>query len=136
VSWCNLLASNTDSPSVKLTEYLAKKLLGSSVEVSRVSDTEIQVRAGDDISVKIFVDSGNRALSFNLFSPTLNRIVTYEEIDGTDLLDVRLDDELKSSNHEAEEEDTMLAIDLLKMWGKESNYSVTHVPLVDDPWKS
>lgn len=118
------MSANKD-PSLKLSEYLGKKLLGSSVEVVRVSDTELDLKAGDNITVKIMIDASKKTLSFNLFSPSLNRVVTFEEINGVELLDVRLEEELKSSNHEAEEEDAVITIDLLRMWAKENNYTVT-----------
>jgi hypothetical protein len=119
--------NNNDSPSSKLTEFLAAKLLGSSLEVIRVSDEELQIKAGDDITLKILIEAEKKRITFNLFSPALNRTVPFEEINGTGLLDVRLDDELKGTNREAEEEDTMLAIDLLREWSKENKYAVLHV---------
>ncbi len=113
---------------MKLSAYLGKKLLGSSAEVVRVSDGELKVKAGDNITMKVLIDHAKKAIIFGVFSPTLNRIVTFEEVEGVELLDVRLDDELKSSNHEAEQEDIILAIDILRMWAKENGYSVSHDP--------
>ena len=122
-----MLSSGNDSPSVKLSDYLGKKLLGSSIEVARISDEEIQIKAGDNITLKILIDAAKKALDFNLFSPSMNRTVTFEEINGVELLDVRLEEELKSSNHEAEEEDAIIAIDLMRMWAKDNGYVVVHV---------
>jgi hypothetical protein len=120
------LSNNNDSPSAKLAEYMNVKLLGSSITVERVSENEIRAKAGDNIILTILLDAAKKALSFNLFSPTISRDITFEEVEGIELLDVRLDDELKSSNHEAEQEDTVIAIDILRMWAKENGYSVTH----------
>ena len=125
------LPNNNDSPSSKLSEYLNTKLLGSSMTVVRVSDTQIQAKAGDNIILTILLDTSKKTLSFNLFSPTINRDVTFEDVQGIELLDVRLDDELKSSNHEAEQEDTIIAIDLLRMWAKENKYTVIHIPRIE-----
>ena len=125
------LPNNIDSPSSKLSEYLNTKLLGSSITVVRVSDTQIQAKAGDNIILTILLDTSKKTLSFNLFSPTINRDVTFEDVQGIELLDVRLDDELKSSNHEAEQEDTIIAIDLLRLWAKENKYTVVHIPRID-----
>ncbi len=116
---------------MKLSEYLNTKLLGSSVTVVRVSDTEIQAKAGDNIVLTILLDTSKKTLSFNLFSPTINRDIAFEDVQGIELLDVRLDDELKSSNHEAEQEDTVIAIDILRMWAKENKYSVVHIPRIE-----
>ena len=125
------LPNNIDSPSSKLSEYLNTRLLGSSVTVVRVSDTQIQAKAGDNIILSILVDASKKTLSFNLFSPTINRDVTFEDVQGIELLDVRLDDELKSSNHEAEQEDTIIAIDLLRLWAKENKYTVVHISRIE-----
>ncbi|MGA2874277.1 MAG: hypothetical protein ABSE82_01950 [Nitrososphaerales archaeon] len=125
------MPNNNDSPNSKLSEYLNTRLLGSSVTVVRVSDTQIQAKAGDNIILSILVDASKKTLSFNLFSPTINRDVTFEDVQGIELLDVRLDDELKSSNHEAEQEDTIIAIDLLRLWAKENKYTVVHIPRID-----
>ncbi len=78
--------------------------------------------------LNIVVNAKDKALAFDLFSPKLDRAVTFEEVDGVDFLDVRLDDELKTENHVAEQEDIALAIDLLRIWAKENNYSSSHDP--------
>ncbi|MDG6907481.1 MAG: hypothetical protein JRN20_17045 [Nitrososphaerota archaeon] len=116
-----------DNPKSKLEPYLTRKLLGSSVEVASVSGNEISIKAGDSIVLKISIDEAKKKIDFNLFSPSLNRIIPFEEVMGTGLLDVRLDEQLKSKNHEAEVQDTMLAIDLLQQWAKENEYSLSHI---------
>ena len=125
------MPSNNDYPSSKLSDYLNMKLLGSSITVVRVSETEIQAKAGDNIVLTILLDASKKTLSFNLFSPTINRDVAFENVQGIELLDVRLDDELKSSNHEAEQEDTIIAIDLLRMWAEENKYTVVHLDRIE-----
>lgn len=96
-----------------------------------MSETEIQAKAGDNIVLTILLDASKKTLSFNLFSPTINRDVAFENVQGIELLDVRLDDELKSSNHEAEQEDTIIAIDLLRMWAEENKYTVVHLDRIE-----
>lgn len=130
------LPSIDDSASAKLASYLDKKLLGSSITIVRISESEIQAKAGDNIILTISLDSSKKTVSFKLFSPTINRDIVFVEVEGVELLDVRLDDELKSSNHEAEQEDTVIAIDLLKMWAKENNYTVSNLARLLTPLKS
>ena len=84
------------------------------------------MNAGVDISLKIEADTSKKNLEFSLFSPKLNRVVAFEEINDDVFLDVRLDDELKGENHEAEEADVSLAIDLVEVWARENGYSLTH----------
>jgi hypothetical protein len=89
------------------------------------SQDEIEIQASDEITLDVLMREKNRSLEFSLTSPKLERRVTYEEVSGSWLLDTRLDDELKSPNHEAEEVDIVLALDLLGAWGKENGFSVT-----------
>ena len=84
------------------------------------------MNAGVDISLKLLANISKKNLEFSLFSPKLDRVVTFEEINEDVFLDVRLDDELKGENHVAEETDVSLAIDLVEMWARENGYSFTH----------
>lgn len=77
--------------------------------------------------MNIVIDVPKKKISFNLFSPSLNRPIVFEEVQGTSILDVRLGDELKSANHESEEQDAMLAIDLLREWSRDNKYDLSHV---------
>lgn len=109
-----------------LATYLRAKLAGSSLQIKHDANNQITVFAGDDISIKVEIDSSKRNLEFSLFSPKLNRVVAFEQINDAAFLDARLDDELKSIDHEAEEADISLAIDLLEVWANENGYSFTH----------
>lgn len=113
----------SESAASKLTKHLEPKLSGSSLQVVEDSGN-VSLFAGNDISLKVVVSDKN--LEFSLFSPKLNRVVTFEEINNAPFLDVRLDDELKNENHEAEEADISLAIDLIKVWARDNGYSFTH----------
>lgn len=112
------------SSDTNLAKYLDEKLAGSTLRIIQVAEEGIEVQAGEDITLRIIVDAGKQILRFSLFSPKLDRNVTFEEIGGSTLLDIRLNDELKSTNHEAEEADITLAIDLLEIWAKENKYAV------------
>ena len=114
------------SSNATLAKYLDEKLAGSTLRIIPESNEKIEVQAGNDITLRIIVDMEEQILRFSLFSPKLDRNVTFEEIAGSTLLDVRLDDELKSTNHEAEEADITLAIDLLEIWAEENKYTVRH----------
>lgn len=112
----------------KLEKYLEPKLAGSTLQIMQDGSHEITVFAGNDISLKVVLadHAKKKDLEFSLFSPKLNRVVTFEEINDAVFLDVRLDDELKAENHEAEEADISLAIDLVEVWARENGYSFTH----------
>lgn len=110
----------------RLARYLETRLAGSSLQIIQDGDNQLTLFAGDDISLKIVGETSKKTLEFSLFSPKLNRVVAFEEINEAVFLDVRLDDELKGENHEAEEIDISLAIDLVEAWARENGYSFTH----------
>lgn len=114
------------SMAAKLGEYLEQKLLGSTLQVEVKSERELEVRANEDITLGVMISTDQRSLEFVLFSPKLQRPVTFEEVNGSSFLDLRLDDDLKSNNHEAEEADIYVAVNLLEVWAKENGYAVTH----------
>ncbi len=119
-------ALSSESKSDGLTEYLDKRLAGSSLRIVPKSDHELEVQAFDDIVLRVITDSKKKSLRFSLFSPKLNRDVTFENIGDSTFLDVRLGDELKGENHEAEEADITLAINLLERWAKENDHTLSH----------
>jgi hypothetical protein len=119
------LAIPAESVTTRLAKYLEPKLAGSSLQIIHDGGNQMTVFAGEDISLKV-EENGRKSLEFSLFSPKLNRIVTFEEINDAVFLDVRLNDELKAENHEAEEADISLAIDLVEVWARENGYSFTH----------
>lgn len=114
-----------ESVTSRLAKYLEPKLAGSSLQIMQDGGGQLTVLAGEDISLKV-EENGRKSLEFSLFSPKLKRIVTFEEINDAVFLDVRLDDELKAPNHEDEEADISLAIDLVQVWAHENGYSFTH----------
>ena len=112
--------------SAKLTEYLEQKLLGSTLQVASKSDHELEIRANEDITLNVSISNQSRTLEFTLYSPILQRPVTFEEVNGSSFLDLRLNDELKSKNHEAEEADISVAVDLLELWAKQNGFTTKH----------
>ena len=114
------------STSTKLGEYLEQKLSGSTLQVADKSDHELEVRANEDITLHVVISTDKRSVEFSLFSPKLQRPVTFEEVNGSKFLDLRLDDDLKSKNHEAEEADIYVAVNLLEEWARQNDYTATH----------
>ena len=110
----------------KLAGYLKSRLDGSSLQNIQDGKDQLTLNAGVDISLKIQANISKKNLEFSLFSPKLDRVVTFEEINEDVFLDGRLDDELKGENHVAVETDVSLALDLVERWARENGYSFTH----------
>lgn len=118
---------SAESVTSRLAKYMVPKLTGSTLQITLDGRDQLTAIAGEDISLKVVVYSEKRKdMEFSLFSPKLNRVVTFEEINDVMFLDVRLDDELKAENRGAEEADIYLAINLIQVWARENGYSLSH----------
>jgi hypothetical protein len=122
----SLHASKTD-----LFTFLQSKLLGSSLKVIPVSETETRIEAGDILALNIRVDRRKKIVDFSLFSKTLNRFVTIEEINGTTFMETKLAEELEKEDRFIVGEDTLLAVDLLRIWTNVNDYSLTNEGVED-----
>jgi len=126
--------SNEESLDAKdsdLYSYLRSKLLGSSLQVIPVSESEVHVDAGDIVSIKILINEAKKTIDFSLFSKILNRPVTVEHISGAAFMEARLEEELEKENRTTIGEDSLLCVDLIYLWSKEHDYSVTHGGVVE-----
>jgi hypothetical protein len=120
-----------DPKSVGLFEYLRRRLLGSSLIVVPVTENEISVEAGDIISIKILINKSKKTIDFGMFSKTLNRPITTEEINGTTFMEWRFDEELQKQDRVLIGEDALLSIDLIRLWANANKYSLTNDGLVE-----
>ena len=124
-----------DPKSVGLFEYLRRRLLGSSLIVVPVTENEISIEAGDIISIKILINKSKKTIDFGMFSKTLNRPITTEEINGTTFMEWRFDEELQKQDRILIGEDALLSIDLIRLWTKANKYSLTNDGLVENQGK-
>jgi hypothetical protein len=115
----------------ELFAFLQSKLLGSSLKVIPISETETHIEAGDILSLKIQLERKKKVIDFSLFSKTLNRFVTIEEINGTTFMETKLAEELEKEDRFIVGEDTLLAVDLLRIWANENEYSLTNEGVED-----
>jgi hypothetical protein len=116
-----------------LFEYLQHKLLGSSLTVVLVSPNEISIESGDTISLKIKPNPKKKILDFAIFSKTLNRPVTVEEINGSTFMETRMEEELQKEDRILLEEDILLSVDLIRLWAKENHYTIANDGLEEKP---
>ena len=73
----------------------------SSLIVVPVTENEISIEAGDIISLKILVSKSKKMIDFAMFSKTLNRPITTEEINGTTFMEARFDEETPKAGSRA-----------------------------------
>jgi hypothetical protein len=117
------LVSGKDPTKTNLFDFLSSKLSGSSLEVIRKTDSEIVLQGGDLISITINTNDEDKALTYELFSQKLGRSVGVEEIQGVEFLESGLETELEKEKNEGIEADTLVALDLLRLWAKEAGSS-------------
>jgi len=120
-----------DPKSVDLFKYLSRRLLGSALIVVAVSESEISIEAGDIISLKILVNKPKKTIDFAMYSKTLNRPITTEEINGTTFMEARFDEELQKQDRVLVGEDALLSIDLIRLWARANKYAITNDGLAD-----
>jgi hypothetical protein len=128
------LSKNDDflhAAKTELIGFLQAKLLGSSLKVIPLSETETRIEAGDILALNIRVDRKKKVVDFSLFSKTLNRYVTIEEINGATFMETKLAEELEKEDRFIVGEDTLLAVDLLRIWASENGYSLTNEGVQD-----
>ena len=123
-----LNASNPD-----LFEFLQSILLGSSLTVVRAGTNEISIESGETISLKIIPNAKKKRLDFAIFSKTLNRPVTVEEINGSTFMEARMEEELEKEDRIRMEEDILLTVDLLRLWAKGNGYVLANEGLEEKP---
>jgi hypothetical protein len=113
--------SQHDPSNSSLYDYVYAKLLGSSLQIVRVSENEFRIEAGDIVSLDVKNSDGEKKIDLLLSSKILNREVTVEEIGGTLFMEARLEEELEKENRLIIEEDILLAIDIIQLWGKQND---------------
>ncbi|MDG6908658.1 MAG: hypothetical protein JRN20_23065 [Nitrososphaerota archaeon] len=119
------MATKKNQSKPGLYEFLVRKLAGSSLTPVTISEQEIHLDAFDMISVRIKLDSAKKKLQYELFSPKLNRTIGVEQVGGMEFMEAGLEEELEKENHRVAQDDTLLALDLIRKWAAQEEYGVT-----------
>ncbi len=122
-----------DASDPDLFSYIQHKLLGSSLSVVKVGPEEFSIESGDTISMKIVIHPKKKTLDFAIFSKTLNRSITVEEINGSTFMEARMEEELEKEDRMIMEEDILLSVDLLRLWARENGYKLSNEGLEEKP---
>lgn len=117
-------ASSLTASETTLADYLASKLMGSSLQVSQISKTEMTINADEIITISIWIRP-RKKIEHTVFSKLVNRPITVEEINGSEFMEARFEAELEKENKRGIEQDVLLSLDLVREWAKENGYSFT-----------
>jgi hypothetical protein len=126
-------SNQLDASNPDLFAFLQGKLLGSSLNVNRVGDDHISIESGDTISMKIVLNEKKRSVDFSIFSNTLKRPITVEEINGSTFMEARMEEELEKEDRMVMEEDVLLSVDLLRLWAAQNGYLLSNDGLEEKP---
>lgn len=99
----------------------------------QLGKNEISIESGDTISMKIVQNEKKKTLDFSIYSKTLNRPITVEEINGSTFMEARMEEELEKEDRVTMEEDILLSVDLLRLWAQENGYVISNEGLVEKP---
>jgi hypothetical protein len=83
--------------------------------------------------MKIVSNPKRKLLDFLIFSKTLNRSITVEEINGSTFMEARMEEELEKEDRITMEEDILISVDLLRLWAKENGYGLANEGLTEKP---
>ncbi|MHB8567703.1 MAG: hypothetical protein ACYC7D_14780 [Nitrososphaerales archaeon] len=107
---------------VSLLKFLESKLTGSSLQIKENSEASFIIEAEQLLAVKISIDDSSKKVNYTLYSPEWKRSITVEELDGFDFLESKAEEDLKKLNLEANAEDVLLSIDLVRYWAKANGF--------------
>lgn len=113
-------------PIPQLHEFISSKLSGSSFNVVKKDEHEIDLEAENLLSIRITQDETRKKITFELYSTKLKRSINVEEIGGIEFMEAELEEELRKENQNGVEEDALLVVDLLNIWTKAYGYDLTH----------
>ena len=105
-----------------LIAFLTTKLKGSSLQIRDVDTSRLSIGATDLLAIDISVDSQKKEVHYELYSPQWKRSIRVEELGGFDFMESRAEEDLRKLNLEANAEDVLLSIDLLKYWARANGY--------------
>jgi len=118
------LAPPSDDGRQNLIDFLTAKLKGSSLQIRGVDNSRLSIGAADLLAVNISVIPKEKEVHYELYSPEWKRSITVEELDGFDFMESRAEEDLRKLDLEANAEDVLLSIDLLRYWTKANGYKL------------
>lgn len=103
---------------LSLDEFLIPKLVGSTLSVRKITETDLYVESDEIIQIHVKIDTKEKKITEELYSPKWVRPITVQEIGGTEFLELQAEEELQKGNFEEIAEDILLTFDLIASWAK------------------
>ncbi len=103
-----------------LANFLTLNLKGSSLKVSEVSPEELLIEADRYMRVRVLLSPKKSEITYDVYSPEWKRPVRVEELGGFDYMEAKIEEDLLKMEMDRSIQDTLLAVDLLRMWSKKN----------------
>jgi hypothetical protein len=109
---------------IKLDDFLARQLIGSTLRVRIVSDEKFFLESDSIVSVRVRLEKKPKKILFDIYSPRWSRKINVEELGGFTFMESHAEEELVKEDAAATSEDTLLSLDLIRAWAKQNDYQV------------
>jgi hypothetical protein len=118
---------------VSLFDFLNKGLLGSTLGVRSPSKDEILIESEPIVRIRVKTDDDSKKVEFDIYSPRWSRQITVQQLDGFDYMESQAEELLEKENADAVAEDSLLALDMIRLWSTKNKYDSSEVnPEVGD----
>jgi hypothetical protein len=112
---------------IGLVDFLSKELQASTMNVRGVSKNELFVESDPIVRIHIIIDEKRKQINFDIFSPRWGRRITVQQLGGFEFMESQAEDLLFKENSDAIAEDSLLALDIVRLWAGKNGYEATEV---------
>ncbi len=112
---------------ISIYEFLSKGLLGSTLSVTSPSRDEILIESEPIVRIHVTTDENSKKVKFDIYSPRWSRQITVQQLDGFDFMESQAEELLEKENADAVAEDSLLALDMIRLWTAKNKYECAEV---------
>lgn len=112
---------------ISLVEFLKRELQASTLSVISVSKNEILIEADPIVRIHVKTDEKSKTLNFDFYSPRWSRQIAVQQFDGFDFMESRAEELMEKENVDAIAEDSLLALDMIRLWAVKNKYESSEV---------
>lgn len=112
---------------ISLYEFLYKGLLGSTLGVTSPSKDEILIESEPIVRIRVLTDANSKMVKFDIYSPRWSRQIAVQQLDGFNFMESQAEELLEKENADAIAEDSLLALDMIRLWAAKNKYESAEV---------
>jgi hypothetical protein len=112
---------------ISLYDFLSRELLGSTLAITSPSKNEILIESEPIVRIHVKSDDHSKTVRFDIYSPRWSRQITVQQLDGFEFMESQAEELLEKENADAAAEDSLLALDMIRLWAAKNKYESTEV---------